>query len=286
MPAHENPIGLPMMSPRVRASMDVITTLAILGTCAALLWNTHQRGRVGPPLVPVPSGDVSMDGAAIKGSREARIGLIMWTDYQCPFCARFERETLPIIEREYVATGRVLLAVRQHPLPAVHPLAFEAATVAVCAHRQGRFWDLHERLFQIQADRDPAAVRRIAGEAGLDMEAFAPCRSDPSAEARVRSDAETAIEFGLNGTPAFLIGALRDGGTMEVWTALAGARPTREFVATLDQALIQSDEMPSRAVGLGLTSVAVAACIAFGAWRVRRAAKHEGLGPWASLTRE
>jgi protein-disulfide isomerase len=82
----------------------------------------------------------------------------MYTDYQCPYCARFERATLPVIEREYIDTGRVRLVVRHLPLETIHPAAFGSAVAATCATEQGRFWDLHSRRFENQKRLDAASL--------------------------------------------------------------------------------------------------------------------------------
>jgi protein-disulfide isomerase len=92
---------------------------------------------------------LNVDGAPSKGEKTARVVLIEFSDYQCPFCARHVRETLPQLEREYIQTGKIRYVTRDFPLP-THRHAFKAAEAARCAGEQGKFWEMHAQLFHNQ----------------------------------------------------------------------------------------------------------------------------------------
>jgi protein-disulfide isomerase len=185
-----------MLSARSRTLIDLATTVVIVATCGVLVW--ANRGRIWPPspTVPPPDAPISIEGAPTKGDPVAPVVIVMYTDYQCPYCARFERETLPILVRDYIDTGKVRLVVRHHPLEAIHPLAFEAALAATCAGHQGRFWEVHERLFERQKALDAESFTAIALEAGLDIATFRGCTANPETAALVRADSEKRTRGG------------------------------------------------------------------------------------------
>lgn len=143
-----------------RGVLETITTIAVLVFCLVATWKL-LRQRVDPgagPLavpsrpvesgeaaVPIPSLPVSLEGAAIKGNASAPIALIEFSDFQCPYCAAFARETLPQLEAMYVGSGKVLVAFRHLPLPTIHPFSRAAAEAAVC-NRQSREGEQRYRL--------------------------------------------------------------------------------------------------------------------------------------------
>src|ERR1044072_8686255 len=97
-----------------------------------------------PPLAP-ENILLGIDDDPVKGDRKARLVLIEFSDYQCPFCARFVRETLPEIEKDYIKTGKLKYVFRDFPITSAHKDAFKAALAAGCALDQGKFWEMHER---------------------------------------------------------------------------------------------------------------------------------------------
>jgi protein-disulfide isomerase len=171
------------------------------------------------------------------GDPAAPVVIVMYTDYQCQYCESFERDTLPVLVREYVETGKARLVVRHHPLEDIHPLAFDAAVAATCAARQGKFWEMHERLFGRQREVGPAVIEEIASGVRLDTSAFTACTASEDAAAQVRGDIESSVAAGLMGTPAFLIGVAQPGGSVKVTAVVNGARPAAEFAKTIDALL-------------------------------------------------
>lgn len=152
--------------------------------------------------------------ARTKGSANAPVTIYEMSDFQCPYCAQFVRQTLPALEREYVATGKVKLVFVNFPLP-MHPNAEPAAELAMCAARQGRFWQTHDLLFRHQEEwenlREPATYFLALGDsAGADREALVQCLRSGSTRELVRADAEGSTRSGATGTPSFYI----EGGLM------------------------------------------------------------------------
>src|SRR5687767_8047757 len=155
-----------------------------------------------PPLSAVST--VSIAGAPVRGSQTARLVLIEFGDFQCPMCALFVRDAWPRLAREYVDTGRLRFVYRHLPVEEIHPHALGAAQAGVCAQRDGRFWELHERLFADQQRLSPADLVNHGAAAGLDRDRFARCLAE--APAAVRADMAEAGRLGLRGTPQFVVG--------------------------------------------------------------------------------
>lgn len=184
----------------------------------------------------MPAEPVSLEGAALKGRREARVAIIEYSDFQCPFCARFAADTLPEIDKTYIATGKVLMAFRHLPLEAIHPFAVGAATSAECAGQQGRFWDMHDRLFQNQRQLDRATLRTHAQALSLDLAAYDACVAASAAD-KVRAEAAGAAALGLSGTPGFLLGTIESDGRVRVKRRISGASAFAVFQTTIDELL-------------------------------------------------
>ncbi|HEX9486095.1 MAG TPA: thioredoxin domain-containing protein [Gemmatimonadales bacterium] len=167
--------------------------------------------------------------ARSKGRRTAAVTVYEMSDFQCPYCRGFALETMPSLEREYLATGKVRLVYITLPLTSVHPNAVAAAEIALCAARQHRFWPLHDLLFRHQDDwaslPEPRAYLLALGDsAGLDRAKLARCVTSRATAAEVETDAARARRAGARSTPTFYI----EGGLIE------GAPPIGVFRAVLD----------------------------------------------------
>src|SRR2546425_455688 len=138
--------------------------------------------------------------ARSKGRPDAPVTVYEMSDFQCPYCRTFALTTLPILEREYVQTGKVRLVYINLPLPYLHANAFAAALVATCAARQGKFWPMHDALFQHQppwaalTDPVPALLAPADAAAGRDRARSARGVVEQAAAAEARSDAARAAE--------------------------------------------------------------------------------------------
>jgi protein-disulfide isomerase len=154
---------------------------------------------------PTPTvADVDIDDDAILGEEDAPVTIIEFSDYQCPYCGRFFRETLPQIKSKYIDTGKVRLIFRDFPL-SFHPNAEPAAIAANCAGEQGKYYEFHDKIFENQASLSDASYRQWAEELGLDVAAWEACREDPDQRAEVRKDFLDGQNAGVRGTPAFFI---------------------------------------------------------------------------------
>lgn len=175
----------------------------------------------------------NMAGDQYKGSLDAPIKIIEFSDFQCPFCKRHVEQTQPILDEAYVETGQVMWMFKHFPLD-IHPQAPAAGAAAECAAEQGKFWEMAELIFENQEEwsvADPVPVLTdIASELELDMDAFALCLEDDEIAERVTSDLMAGAAF-VRGTPSFIV--LVDG----EGSIIPGALPADSFVQILDEML-------------------------------------------------
>jgi len=179
---------------------------------------------------------VSIDDDFIKGRSDAKITIIEFSDFQCPFCARFYQETLPFIDREYIQTGKARLVYRDFPLDTIHKDAQKAAEAAQCAGEQGKFWEMHDKLFENQKALGPNHLKRYAKEIGLPMTSFNECLDSGKYAKEVQKDLRDGQEAGVSGTPSFFIGFTGPDKTIQGFP-LRGAVPYSTFKQTLDRLL-------------------------------------------------
>lgn len=149
---------------RLNTILDVVTSLLLIVAASALIYRNvivSPGPSASGPMVEVPSEPLSIEGVPLKGSKSAKVVMIVYSDFECPFCGRFAREILPELERRYVATGEVAFVFHHLPL-AFHPLATQAAVSAECAGQQGRFWEAHDLLFSFDRGRVCQVVEKVS----------------------------------------------------------------------------------------------------------------------------
>lgn len=185
---------------------------------------------------------LGIEGAPFKGDKGAKLTLIDFSDYQCPFCARHVRETLPQIESEYIETGKLKYAVLDFPMEAIHPDAFKAAEAARCAGEQGKFWKMHARLFANQQGLTPDKLLQHAQAIGLDVPKFQQCIDSGKCGAKIRKDLTEGQKAGVTGTPGFFLGMTNSNDSkVKILRVFKGAQPYARFKEAIDS-LLSSQE--------------------------------------------
>ncbi|HKQ04692.1 MAG TPA: thioredoxin domain-containing protein [Blastocatellia bacterium] len=194
---------------------------------------SFQEAAAPPPQeIIMPVG-----GEPFKGNPTARVAVIEYSDYQCPFCGEYAREVFPRLEGEYIKSGKARYYFRDLPLQ-MHPQAMAAAMASRCAGDQGKFWEMHERLFANQNALGPDALKQHAAALGLDAARFDECMATDKYRNPVRRSIASAERLRIDGTPAFLIGVIDSGGqVVRVSQVLLGAQTYDEFKAALDKML-------------------------------------------------
>jgi len=225
----------------VRARLELAATLLVIVTALLVggfsVWDRvfTPAGRGASPEPPLPKEPVSIDGAPIRGDRNAKVALIEFSDFECSYCGKAARDILPEVNRQYVTTGRVLHVWRHYPL-AVHTHAGKAAKAAECARRQGQFWAFHDWAFQHQQQLDDENLRGVARALELDPGAFAAC-FDVEAAATVQRDVILGTGLSIRGTPTWFVGVIQPDGRVRVTARLSGAPPLAGLQELLDTAL-------------------------------------------------
>jgi protein-disulfide isomerase len=179
-----------------------------------------------------PRVTVGVEGAPVLGDRAAKIAIVEFSDFQCPFCKRFHDATLPMLKERYIDNGKIMMIYRDLPLD-FHALAKGAAVAAYCAGAQGHFWEMADALFDGQERLGSAYYNALAARLGLDTDAFKSCLTDPAAEAKVTRDVADAASLGIDGTPAFFIGRVEGDRVIDA-EYVSGAQPFPVFARILD----------------------------------------------------
>ncbi len=182
---------------------------------------------------------VSIDDDPIIGNPDALITIIEFSDFQCPFCARFHTQTLPSILEEYIDQGKVKLVFRDFPIQSIHPNALPASVAAECADEQNKFREMHDILFEKQNEwsrqetTDAISLfSQYASEIELEQDAFASCLNDVRQVDEIRKDLDDGRNYGVEGTPGFFIGSDEIG-----YVEIKGAQPFESFKKIIDAQL-------------------------------------------------
>jgi protein-disulfide isomerase len=191
------------------------------------------------PPGPAPGTLINIAGAPSKGPANAKVVMVEFSDYQCPFCGRFYRDSLTQIQKDYIDTGKIRYVFRNLPLESIHPHAFKASEAALCAGDQGKYWQMHDQIFANQRALDPDSLVAHAKAVGLDVAVFQQCLSSGKHEKRIREDLAEAEALGANGTPAFFLGTPAPGDKVKSVRFVSGARPYADFKAAIDALLAQ-----------------------------------------------
>jgi protein-disulfide isomerase len=236
------------------------TVLVIAASVAVLLltigaWQRNGQERLGTQVrrevaIPVPDTPEPLDGARLLGNKAAKVAIIEYSDFQCPFCASHARDTWPMLKTEYVDAGKVVVAFRHLPLDD-HPVARPAAVSAECAGEQGRFWEMHQLLFERQLELHEKIWPSLAANLGLNAVAFEECLKRSGT--KVDDDRRSATKLGVSATPTFLIGLAQSGGTVRIRRVLVGSQPFELFKDALDELLDTSERVPWSTVGSRLS---------------------------------
>ena len=192
-----------------------------------VLWG--NTAATSAPVAQVPGKvsriQVSEDNNPAIGPADAPVTIIEFSDYQCPYCIRWEQTVYSQLLADY--EGKIRFVYRDLPLTAIHPNAQSAAEAADCAGAQGAYWPFHDALFSEKYGLGAQAYDQYANDLKLDITAFDACVADRRFKAEVDADASYAEGLGNNSTPTFYINGL----------LVVGAQPYSYFKQVIDQEL-------------------------------------------------
>jgi protein-disulfide isomerase len=193
---------------------------------------------------PLENVFVNTAGAPSMGANDAKVTMVEFSDFQCPFCGRYANQTMAKVIDEYVKTGKVRYIFRNFPLEQIHPLALKAAEAADCANEQGKFWEAHDRFFQNQKTLDGKEWEAHALGLGLDAPKFQQCIDSGKFTQQVKADEAEGTMLAIKGTPTFFFGRTdgKNGGKLKAVKLLSGAVPFEKFKEIIDVLLNPKDE--------------------------------------------
>ncbi len=194
----------------------IITSLAVLLIFFKPAANTNGN----------QTGRILIDDDPMLGSANAKVTIVEFSEFVCPFCGRFARETFPQIKANYIDTGKVKFVFRDF---IVHASAQIASEASQCAYEQGndKYWAYNEKLFSNQSALDIGSLKAHAAALGLDTAKFDACLDSGKYKNEVDKDTSDGEAYGVTGTPTFFINGKK----------LVGAQPYAKFQAEIDAAL-------------------------------------------------
>jgi|SRR3989344_2991864 len=197
---------------------------------------TITGGAVGVPTNPTPTPTpqpsnvkVSADDDAFLGKKDAPVTIIEFSDYQCPFCARFRDQTFDQLKAEYIDTGKVKFVYRDLPLTSIHSMAQPAAEAAECVRDSAKgsneaYFKMHDKIFAGQTSLSNENLKLWAKDLGYDI---GSCLDSGKFKSEVQKDSSDAQAAGGQGTPYFVIND----------KPLSGAQPFSVFKQAIDAEL-------------------------------------------------
>ena len=214
-------------------STFILIAVVIIGSYFAfggstLFGNGDVIGDQPPTVLPPVGGkvEVSIDDDAVKGDVNAPVTIIEFTDYECPFCSRHYTSTMPQLQKEYIDTGKVKYVVRDFPL-GFHTQAQKSAEAAECAGEQGKYFEMHDKLFDNGVQGGVSSFKQFAGQIGLNQGDFDSCLDSDKMASEVQKDSQDGQKYGVQGTPAFFING----------RLISGAQPFSAFKQAIDAEL-------------------------------------------------
>jgi len=200
----------------------------------------ESAGQQTQPTAAAPDRvKVSIDDDPMIGNKDAKVTVIEFSDFQCPFCRRYFTQTFEQVKKNYIDTNKIRYVYRDYPLP-FHPAALPYAEAADCANEQGKFWEFHDMIYNEQNKQGAAtieylgadAVKKMAMGLGLDAAKFNSCFDSEKYKDEVNKDLAAGSTAGVSGTPTFFIGNDKKG-----YVSLVGAQPYAAFQAAIDAEL-------------------------------------------------
>lgn len=197
---------------------------------------TQQAGNPATPAAPAPGQkvNVSVGNFPFKGDANAKVTIVEFADFRCPFCEQYFTNTLTQIMKDYVDTGKVKYAFRNYAF--LGPASIVAANAAECANDQGKFWDFHNYLYKNQPQETDTSMyntdtlTQAAVSLGMNGDQFRSCLDGKKFDSKVSTDLADGQKAGVNGTPSFFVNGM----------PLVGAQPYTAFKTLIDQELAKA----------------------------------------------
>jgi protein-disulfide isomerase len=192
-----------------------------------------QGTQPNQPQAPNPNQKQNIDAGHLPalGDSNAKVKIIAFEDFRCPFCDQFTKETFPQMKKDYIDTGKATFSYRHYQF--LGPASVIAGNAAECANEQGKFWELHDYLYANQPQESDTSMytteklTEIAGNLGINTSQFQTCLDSKKYDKNVSDDLAAGQKVGVSGTPTVFINGL----------PVVGAQPYTAFQTIIDQEL-------------------------------------------------
>jgi len=185
----------------------VTSTQNVASSAAVAAVSTAITGLLngGPTPTPIPRQDVKFaPDSASWGPANAKVTLVEFSDFQCPYCEAFFQTSYALIKNNYA--NKIRFVFQNYPLVDVHPQADEAANAAACAKEQNKFWEYHDELFNHQSDLSHDALVKYAQDVSVsDVKQFTDCLDSRKYESTIQAQLDAGSGYSVSGTPTFFI---------------------------------------------------------------------------------
>lgn len=189
---------------------------------------------VQPTPTPIPRQVIDIGDSASWGPADAKVTIVTFSDFQCPYCQVFSSQAYPLIKQNY--GDKVRFVFKHFPITQSHPQAYGAALASECANEQGKFWEYHDKLFAQQDNLYPASLEQYAIDVGVaNLDQFKQCYNSQKYASKVDQDMAAGEGHFVTGTPIFFINGYY----------MSGARPFAQFKTAIDAALAQAQTATS-----------------------------------------
>jgi len=182
----------------------------------------------------VDNGALSLKNIEIYKSDNSEFAIVEFSDFQCPYCARHDKQVFPELKKKYIDTGKLQYMARDYPL-GFHKQATAAAMAAHCAGDQDQYWSMRHKLFA-GGSLNTGRFKKDALALDLDMDDFNECMQTSKYAQRVQNDLAYGDKAGVDGTPRFYIGRIQDDQLIDV-IPLSGAQPFSAFERVIKQVM-------------------------------------------------
>lgn len=197
----------------------IVIVIAVLAVVGFFIWHSLTRVAPVPDRINVPLGI-----SPVLGNESAPVTVVIFSDFECPYCGDFARYSFPDVKKNLIDTGKVRLSFRHFPLP-THTHAYVAAQAAACAQDQNMFWEYHDVLYAHQDALEIGKLQTYAADLGLDTELFNDCLASELRAPTVIADRQLGLDRGVAGTPTFFFNGRK----------VAGALTAAEFAAEVER---------------------------------------------------
>lgn len=182
-----------------------------------------------------PTATVSLGTNPVLGNtKTAKIGIVEFGDFQCPFCKNFYNSVFPAIQSGYINTGDIVYSFRDYPLTTIHPLALGMAQESRCFAEQGKYWKFVNKMYTTNQDSNtPSVVSGYAKSFGLNMNTYQSCVQNSTFQTDIQNDINAGNRINIQGTPTFVIG--KYGGGKITGQVILGSRALSYYESIISQ---------------------------------------------------